>query len=97
MDSRNRIRLGALLAATVVTAGLAAALGPLAGGIDHLLRHGFASLSPQGRAIAIAIGDSLPYWLPATVIALSVAVASGRRQRREDGDGVDAHRGAGPG
>jgi hypothetical protein len=92
MESRNKIRLGALLAAIVVTAGLAASLGPAANGIDHLLHHWFASLSPEGQAIAKAVGRSLPYWLPGIVIALLAGVAGRRRQRREDTDSVSSRR-----
>jgi len=92
MESANKIRLGALLAATAVTAGLAASLGPAANGIDHLLHHWFASLSPQGQAIARAIGSSLPYWLPGTMTALVLVLTMRRRPPREDADDVaDRH------
>jgi hypothetical protein len=92
MESRNKIRLGALLAAIVVTAGLAASLGPVANGIDHLLHHWFALLSPKGQAIAIAVGRSLPYWLPCIPIALLAGIASRRSQRRKDTHGVSSRR-----
>ncbi len=87
MASRNKIRLVALLAAIGVTTVLAASIGPVASGIVHGLHHGFASLSPRGQSIAEAIGNSLPYWLPGTVIALTTGVAWRRHQRREDHDG----------
>lgn len=92
MESRNKTRLVALLAAIVVTASLAASLGPFASGLDHLLHHWFASLSPEGQATAKAIGRSLPYWLSGTVIALPVVVAGRRRQRRQDADGAASPR-----
>ena len=86
MKSANRIRLGALVAAIAVTAGLAASIGPAANGIDHGLHHWFASLSPQGRAIVRAIGSSLPIWLPGTTAAVILILTSRRRKRREDAD-----------
>ena len=92
MKPETKIRLGALLAAMAVTAILAGLLGPVMSGVAHLLQHGYAALSPKGQAIARAIGGSLPYWLPGTVIAVVVAVSASRRRRRDDADDEAAHR-----
>ena len=86
MRPQSKIRLGALLAAIAVTTVLALLFAPVANGVDHLLRHAIASLSPSGRAIVGAIGSSLPYWLPATVIALLAWSGVWGRKRRDDAD-----------
>jgi hypothetical protein len=81
MESRNKIRIVAALAAVASTCAIVVATGSAANAVAHLLRHAFAALSPEGRAIASAIGWSLPYWLPGAAVALALGLGARRRQR----------------
>jgi hypothetical protein len=89
MKSDTKVRLVGLLAAVVVTTGLAVAFAPVASGIDRVLHEGIPSLSPAGRAIVGALGESLAIWLP-LVTAIVLALGAGR-QRRHREDAADGH------
>ena len=90
MDSRNKIRIVAGLAAVALACAIIALTGSAVNAADHWLHHAFDALSPDGRARAIAIGRFLPYWLPGTTIALIVALADWRHRRAKRAEEAQA-------